>query len=687
MSYRLAKGAVRHGRRTLLEDIGPFIFQEKAPSAARLTGTFLTVAGAPASCILRLALGTISNLKRLSFVYRDEPFWMNPATGRNERAVCPETQFVLAERRDGTFLILVPVFGKTFRFSLSNRDGGLLLVGETGDPATIGTGDLALYVAHGDDPYALIAAGAKEVAARLGAKLRSEKPLPDFADEFGWCTWDAFYQEVSEAGVRAGLEGFRAGGLMPRFMILDDGWQYTHATKTGERRLLGFGADPKKFPHGLASLVKMAKGEFGLPHFLVWHAFVGYWSGVDTTAFADYGARDALRNYGPGILAHMPSHNLDWWGQFSGLIPPDQIARFYADYHASLKAAGVDGVKVDNQGVLESLAFNTGGRVALTRAYREGLESSVRQHFVGRLINCMSNANETHLMARDSTLLRTSIDFWPLKPETHGRHLYTNALVSLWFGEFIHADWDMFHSKHEWGAYHAAGRAVSGSPIYVSDKPAQHDFALLRRLVLPDGTVARCDGQGRPSPECLFTDVTREDKPLKIFNRNGPAAVVGVFHCRYQPGRPTPAQTTRVSPADVPGLPRGRYALHVHTTGRLVAPAARPSARITLAQAGWEIVTLAPEDRGVAIIGLSNLLNSAGAVTTRGWKDRATYAVTLKAGGRLLAWTKRRPTAVRAGGAAVSATWQRGRLEVALPEVAGPLEVELVFDTRRPVKR
>ena len=42
----------------------------------------------------------------------------------------------------------------------------------------------------------------------------------------------------------------------------------------------------------------------------------------------------------------------------------------------------------------------------------------------------------------------------------------------MWFGEFIQPDWDMFQSGHRMGALHAAGRAVSGGPVYVSDKPA-----------------------------------------------------------------------------------------------------------------------------------------------------------------------------------------------------------------------
>lgn len=43
------------------------------------------------------------------------------------------------------------------------------------------------------------------------------------------------------------------------------------------------------------------------------------------------------------------------------------------------------------------------------------------------------------------------------------------------------------------------------SPID-SDKPGQHDFEILKRLVLADGSVLRARYPGRPSRDCLFVD-------------------------------------------------------------------------------------------------------------------------------------------------------------------------------------
>ena len=72
----------------------------------------------------------------------------------------------------------------------------------------------------------------------------------------------------------------------------------------------------------------------------------------------------------------------------------------------------------------------------------------------------------------------------------------------------------MFHSKHPAALLHATARAVSGGAVYVSDKPKQHDFALLKRLVLPGGNVLRAKLPARPTKDVLFLDVLKDNKTL-----------------------------------------------------------------------------------------------------------------------------------------------------------------------------
>ena len=72
----------------------------------------------------------------------------------------------------------------------------------------------------------------------------------------------------------------------------------------------------------------------------------------------------------------------------------------------------------------------------------------------------------------------------------------------------------MFHSKHPAALLHATARIVSGGGVYVSDKPGAHDFELLRRMVLPDGSVLRPLLPARPTKDILFADVLMDNKTL-----------------------------------------------------------------------------------------------------------------------------------------------------------------------------
>jgi raffinose synthase len=93
----------------------------------------------------------------------------------------------------------------------------------------------------------------------------------------------------------------------------------------------------------------------------------------------------------------------------------------------------------------------------------------------------------------------------------HGSALLHQRIITL----ALHAaDWDMFSSRHVAAEIHAAARAVSGGPVYVSDAPGSHAFDLLRRLVLPDGTVLRARLPGRPTRDTLFRDVLRDGASL-----------------------------------------------------------------------------------------------------------------------------------------------------------------------------
>jgi stachyose synthetase len=95
------------------------------------------------------------------------------------------------------------------------------------------------------------------------------------------------------------------------------------------------------------------------------------------------------------------------------------------------------------------------------------------------------------------------------------------AYNSMWIGQIIKPDWDMFQSDHLCAKFHAGSRAICGGPVYVSDSVGGHDFELLKKLVYPDGTIPRCQDFALPTRDCLFRNPLFDKKTiLKIWNFN-----------------------------------------------------------------------------------------------------------------------------------------------------------------------
>ena len=627
---------------------------------------------AKASARQVFVLGSFSaEVTRWTCCRRYEPYWMVPAWGQRGDAVPRETQYLLAELSDGRVALIVPLIEGAFRCSLEGYGGELYVVAESGDPSLVTSAITGIFVAIGADAHALMPRAAEAAMARMQTgRLRRDKTLPAFADQFGWCTWDAFYQEVDADKVRAGLESFRTAGVPPKLLILDDGWQSERMCADGARRLTAL-APNAKFGGDLAPTVRLAKDEFGVDTFLVWHAYFGYWGGIDGDALTGYGVRNITRDSSPGIRHYVPTLD-QWWGPTVGVPDVNLADRFYHDYHRRLRQMGVDGVKVDVQATAESIGAGQGGRVAVMQRFHEALEGSVQTHFSGNLINCMSCAAEMFYGALNSTLTRTSTDFWPKQPETHGKHLATNAWVGMWFGEFCHPDWDMFQSGHIAGPFHAAGRAVSGAPIYVSDKPGDHNAALLRKLVFSDGSTARCQLPGVPSRDCLFRDPLETDVLLKIVNSTSINAVVGVFNARYHAEESQRVTLNgSVTTADVPGF-TGEAVYWTHTARTLTHGAVQ----ISVSELTAEVVTIASIERGFAAIGLTSLFCPGAGIANAHWIG-TTWSADVRDGGEFLAWMKSPPRSITCNGTALA--WRHdadGGVRVQVPH-KGQLLIEV----------
>ncbi|XP_023525173.1 probable galactinol--sucrose galactosyltransferase 1 [Cucurbita pepo subsp. pepo] len=650
-----------------------------APGGGVMNGAFIGVNSDQIGSRRVFPVGKLIDLRFLC-AFRFKLWWMTQRMGTSGQEIPFETQFMVVEARDGSnftgnaeesaavYTVFLPILEGDFRAVLQGNDNNELEIClESGDPAVDGfEGSHLVFVGAGSDPFETITYAVKSVEKHLQTFAhRDRKKMPDILNWFGWCTWDAFYTEVDSDGVKKGLESFESGGIPPKFVIIDDGWQSVAKdsasadckadnTANFANRLTNikenykFQKDGKEGERvedpelGLQHMVSYMKEKHATKYVYVWHAITGYWGGVSSGVkeMEQFESKLAYPVASPGVDSNEPCEALNSITKTGlGLVNPEKIFNFYNEQHSYLASAGVDGVKVDVQNILETLGAGHGGRVKLARKYHQALEASISRNFRDNgIISCMSHSTDALYSSKRNAVIRASDDFWPRDPASHTIHIASVAYNSLFLGEFMQPDWDMFHSLHPMADYHGAARAVGGCAIYVSDKPGQHDFNLLRKLVLPDGSILRAKLPGRPTKDCLFMDPARDGKSLlKIWNLNDLSGVVGVFNCQgagwCKVGKKNlihdenPDTITGVIRAkDVSYLSKvagngwtGDAAIFSHLAGEVVYLPQDASMPVTLKAREYEVFTVVPVKElansiKFAPIGLIKMFNSGGAV-------------------------------------------------------------------------
>ncbi|KZV41917.1 hypothetical protein F511_11339 [Dorcoceras hygrometricum] len=666
-------------------------------SPASSGSAFLGVTSSSASSRHVFSLGVLEDYKFMC-LFIAKIWWMIPRVGKSASDIPMETQMLLLEVHQESildivpdeeilvepmtgnkfYILVLPVLDGAFRASLQGtKSNELQFCYESGDPQVQTSEAMeGLFVNSGDNPFELIKDSIKILANHKGTFSHLDtKKIPAHLDWFGWCTWDAFYTDVSPSGIKEGLQSFREVGISPKFLIIDDGWQETvnEFVKEGVPLIEGSqfatrlvdikenskfkGSESDCSTANLKQLIHYIKENYGLKYVYMWHALAGYWGGVlsSSEALKKYNPKLEYPVQSPGRLGNIRDIAMDSLEKFGvGVVDPEKVHDFYNDMHSYLASCGVDGVKVDVQNLLETLGSTHGGRVSVTKKYHEALDESVEKNFgENNLICCMCHNTDSIFSSKKSATARASEDFMPNEPTFQTLHIASVSFNSLLLGEVFVPDWDMFHSNHNTAEFHGAARAIGGCPVYVSDKPGKQDFNILKKLVLSDGSILRARYAGRPTRDCLFIDPVMDGKSLlKIWNLNKRTGVVGVFNCQGAgtwPMKQAPESTPTskaiygyVCPLDVEFLDEmveenwnGEYAIFGFNSGSLSVVQKGKTVGVSLNILEFEIFTISPikelkEKVCLAPIGLLEMYNSGGAVEDCTFHDAS---VTIKARG------------------------------------------------------
>jgi raffinose synthase len=470
----------------------------------------------------------------------------------------PRELAMLLWRSGDTLCHLLPLCDGDHRADLHGDGDGLLVELSSFCTGSTGFAAAAFVLGRGSDPFELAArtAGAAFEALGQRRRLRADKGLPEPFDHLGWCSWDAFHRDVTDAGIRAKAEELRRRDVPVRWFLIDDGW-----SPTRDEMLLDFGVDAAKFPRGLAPLITELKRDFGLRWVGVWQNFMGYWQGA----------------HPDGALVRQRAHLLHRTAHGRWMPPPDAAGSysFWDAWNRDLAAAGVDFVKSDSQSTAAVFVQDDVPLGRAVRALHQGLEASARARFAGGVINCTAMGHETTWSHPEGVISRNSADYNPAEPASMRGFIVANVYNSFWYSQLFHTDWDMWWTRSPTTKLSAVLHAVGGGILYISDKVGATEPAAVLPFVLPDGRLLRCDGAGMPTADLLFVDPETEPLPLKAWNTVGGAGVVAAFNVH----REGIAVRGELRADDVPGLtgrPCWAYDWYARRVTHLAAGAALP---------------------------------------------------------------------------------------------------------------
>lgn len=495
---------------------------------------------------IRITMDRTGECTGLMAIYQHKDWWLRPHIGTSFADIPERSASLLWQTPDKTYGQLLPVCGPEYRCDLAGGGAtaadGLAIELSSGVGGRADIEDTLVFVlGMSDDPYALGEELTKLALAELGDKSlpRERKRYPQPFDYLGWCSWDAFYQQVDENGLLAKAAELNELGLPVRWFMIDDGWLDESAGK-----LRSFGAQPDKFPQGIGSTIRLLKERHALRWVGVWHTIAGYWNGIEPGSPIESMLSRYLRRTASGSL--LPSTD------------PALGFGFWHAWHGELRRQGVDFVKVDSQSSIRHLLRRERSVGEAASSAHQALEASVALHFDGAIINCMGMAQENIWHRPMSAVSRNSDDYMPKEPHGFREHAMQNAYNSVLHGALYWGDWDMFWSDHRDDIRHAVLRAVSGGPVYVSDRVGGTDPSKLLPLVYDDGRLLRCDRPALPTADCLTVDPTKSLLPLKLWNTAGGAGIVAAFHIAESE---LPVHGY-ISAGDVPGMAGERVVVY-----------------------------------------------------------------------------------------------------------------------------
>jgi len=134
------------------------------------------------------------------------------------------------------------------------------------------------------------------------------------------------------------------------------------------------------------------------------------------------------------------------------------------------------------------------------------VDEIARRDYNYGMINCMAMNNITLLNSRYTPVMRVSEDYKLNNLFMAKEHLWQSYQNTLWLGQVMWPDHDMFHSSDRvCGRIMAVSKALSGGPVYLSDAVDRIVAGNVRPLCYRDGLLLRPLAPAMPLPRSAIS--------------------------------------------------------------------------------------------------------------------------------------------------------------------------------------
>jgi hypothetical protein len=307
----------------------------------------------------------------------------------------------------------------------------------------------------------------------------------------------------------------------------------------------------------------------------------------------------------------------------------------------------------------------------IAEAVHTGIEGAVGVHFDGTIINCMGCASEDIWNRPNSILNRCSNDFLPEDRKWFINHILQCTYTCYFYSGLFKGDFDMFWTDDAQATKNCLLRAISGGPVYVSDKLGRSVAERILPLVLADGRILRCNNSAVPTADCLTVDPRVSKKAYKVFNCTNNGLVAAAFNVDKEEN----SVDGSLSPFELLGATANKYLAYDFFSGEAQILNKGDEISFTLNNYDdYRYYNFIPVEDGFAVIGLTDKY-----VTSATYEKFGENKYTVLNGGTFAFYSEKEPKAVFVDGKKASVAAKNNYYVVDLGEIAVSHILEFEF--------